>query len=387
MPLVTTPISSPSWRTGLPSRGIPLILDLEGDEDLGRALGASAGDRLGADEPGLLLAAPAEARFDRVALRTQLVAVQRITDLQPQRVAGAEPAGDDAGVQQLCPDRRRDLGVDQQLDPVLAGVAGAADQGRATADLGVRDVEAIRQRDPQRRSENRPSVRPLNGKHRVAIGNVTNDHVKSPALPSKPSQIALVIGRVGDDQVAVATEPVSEEVVEDTTALPAKARVLGTADRDLGDVIREHPLKERQGSRSLNLNLPHMRHIEHPDMPAHRRVLLPNPLISNGHLPTSKRNNFRPKLNMLLVERSAPEVSHEAPRLFVGGGGCPSHKGSRSHDGAHKSAQLRDGLWGRGTHPRPNNYSLRNPGTSMSSSDTRSFRMSVSSAETRGRLS
>ena len=35
----------------------------------------------------------------------------------------------------------------------------------------------------------------------------------------------------------------------------------------------------------------------------------------------------------------------------------------------------------------PQTYSLRKPGTSMSSSDTRSFLISVSSAETRGLLS
>ena len=106
-------------------------LDLERRQLLGSALAARAGDRLGTDEPGCLGAAPAEPGLDRVALGRQVVAVQVEADLEPQRVAGAEPAGDDAGVEQLGPDRRRDLGIDQQLDPVLAGVAGAADERRA----------------------------------------------------------------------------------------------------------------------------------------------------------------------------------------------------------------------------------------------------------------
>jgi len=61
----------------------------------------------------------------------------------------------------------------------------------------------------------------------------------------------------------------------------------------------------------------------------------------------------------------------------------------RDHASKRHPDLLRNGLWGRGTvSPTPARaYSLRNPGTSMSSSLTRSLRMSVSSAEIRGRLS
>ena len=50
-------------------------LDREGDEALVGALGARGGDGRRAEEPRLLLAAPAEVGLDRVALRRQLVAV------------------------------------------------------------------------------------------------------------------------------------------------------------------------------------------------------------------------------------------------------------------------------------------------------------------------
>src|SRR4029077_5555417 len=51
-------------------------LDLEGDQLLRGALGAGLGDRLGADETGRLLAAPAEPGLDRVALGREVVAMQ-----------------------------------------------------------------------------------------------------------------------------------------------------------------------------------------------------------------------------------------------------------------------------------------------------------------------
>jgi len=39
-------------------------------------------------------------------------------------------------------------------------------------------------------------------------------------------------------------------------------------------------------------------------------MLLPNPLISNRHLPPGKRNDLRAELLMLPEERSASEVAH-----------------------------------------------------------------------------
>ncbi len=189
-------------------------------------------------------AAPAEARFDRVALRGQVLAVQVEADLEPQRVAGAEAAGDDAGVEQLRPDRRRDLGVDQQLDPVLAGVAGAAGERRPAADADDGDPHPRRQLDAERRGDDRARVRALDGEHRVAVGDVADGDVVAAAPAPEPGEVRVVVGRVGDEQVAVAAEPVGEEVVEDAAALVAQARVLGAAELDRGDVVGERQLQE-----------------------------------------------------------------------------------------------------------------------------------------------
>ena len=104
-----------------------------------------------------------------------------------------------------------------------------------------------------------------------------------------------MVGGVGDDQVAVAAEPVGEEVVEDAAVLVAEARVLGAADLDLGDVVGEHPLQERERARPLDLDLAHVRDVEHPGVGPHRRVLLADPLVGDRHLPAGEGNELRPR--------------------------------------------------------------------------------------------
>ena len=60
----------------------------------------------------------------------QVVAVEVEADLQAQRVAGGQAGRRRAAAQQLVPERRRVARGEQQLDAVLARVAGAADQRR-----------------------------------------------------------------------------------------------------------------------------------------------------------------------------------------------------------------------------------------------------------------
>ncbi|HEX8066338.1 MAG TPA: hypothetical protein VF520_07415, partial [Thermoleophilaceae bacterium] len=61
----------------------------ERDQLLGRL--SEPAERVRPDESGVELAAPAEARLDRVAVLGQVVAVQVEAGLDPQRVARAEP--------------------------------------------------------------------------------------------------------------------------------------------------------------------------------------------------------------------------------------------------------------------------------------------------------
>jgi len=76
----------------------PRPLDHERHQPLDGRRTPRGSHRSGADEARLLLAAPAEACLDRPAVLAQVVAVQVKTDLEPQRVAGTEPRGGGAGI-------------------------------------------------------------------------------------------------------------------------------------------------------------------------------------------------------------------------------------------------------------------------------------------------
>ena len=161
-------VTSPPPSTGLPWRAMPGPVRTNGTSFSCGPASRVVGDRLGADEAGGLLHAPAEAGLDRAARLHQVVAVEVKADLEPQRVARAQARGLDAGLEQRVPDRGRVLGGDQQLDAVLARVAGAADEhaGRAgdragggPEALGQLAVGQVLRRSRARRGPGRPASR------------------------------------------------------------------------------------------------------------------------------------------------------------------------------------------------------------------------------------
>ena len=127
-------VTSPPPTTGLPWRAMPGPVITNGTSRSAGPSSRAARDRLGADEARVLLAAPAQAGLDRAAVLHQVVAVEVEADLQAQRVARAEARGRRAAPRPARPRRRRRRsGRDQQLDAVLAGVAGAARPARRRA--------------------------------------------------------------------------------------------------------------------------------------------------------------------------------------------------------------------------------------------------------------
>src|SRR5438094_10539166 len=62
---------------------------------------------------------PPESGRDRVGFLGDVVAVQRVTDLEPQRVARAEAARDDVALGDRVPERARVLGHAEVLAAVL----------------------------------------------------------------------------------------------------------------------------------------------------------------------------------------------------------------------------------------------------------------------------
>ena len=223
VPLVTTPPPAtgfPGGRSPAPSIGKATSFSRG-------AGGAGRGDGLGADEAGRLLAAPAESGLDRVASTRHVVAVEvgsrpRAAACRARRAHRRGPAG-----HQRVPHGRRVRGVDEQLDAVLAGVAGAADEHRGAGD--VRWQQCMRGGSGPSASREEPTGRRGPGPRASRIVARSMTSTSNPAPGLQPRQVVLVVGGVGDREEVAVGQPVGEEVIEDAPVLAANEAVLGAA--------------------------------------------------------------------------------------------------------------------------------------------------------------
>ena len=226
-------------------------------------------------------------------------------DLQPKGVPRAEAGRARADLEEGVPYGGRAVGRRQQLHPVLARVAGSADEA-----LGARDLQdgGVHARGQLARGEGRhhaPRVGPLDREHRVAVDRVADLGVELAGVLGEPREVALVVGGVGDRQVAVVVQPVGEQVVQDATVLAAEHRVLGRARLQSRDVVGEEPLEQVSGVRAGGLDLAHVGDVEHPAGRADGDVLLPHSLVGDRHLPSGERDELRPSGGVCLVKRCA----------------------------------------------------------------------------------
>ena len=142
VPEVTTPPPS----IAIPCRGIAFSVITNATSFCSGPSALIAAQLVGAGELLVERARPAEPGRDRVGVRRDVVAVQRVADLEPQRVARAEPARLGAARDDRVPERRRVLRRAQQLDAALARVAGAVDHHLDAVDLAHRPRERLARR-------------------------------------------------------------------------------------------------------------------------------------------------------------------------------------------------------------------------------------------------
>ena len=133
---------------------------------------------------------------------------------------------------------------------------------------------------------------PLDGQHRVVVEAVVERHVEALGVALEPREVLLVVGGVGDGEVAVLLELVAEEVVEDASVLLGEDGVLRAVLGDLRHVVGEDPLQERLGAGAGGLDLAHVRDVEDPRVLAHREMLLADARVLDRHLPAGERDEL-----------------------------------------------------------------------------------------------
>ncbi len=146
MPLVTTPVSPLAGEDRVAVAGDAAAADDQPDEASARARRAATCSSAArpTKSPGLssLTTRPRPASYGFV-VAVELVAVERHAGLEPQRVAGAEAdrheAQRPAGLEQRVPELGGAVVLDEDLEAVLAGVAGPGDEGRDAGDAALGD--------------------------------------------------------------------------------------------------------------------------------------------------------------------------------------------------------------------------------------------------------
>ena len=300
VPLVTTPTVVVVVSTAHPARGMPCPVKTNGASFSSVPCSACSRSRVSADEVGVERARPLEPGLDRRALGAES-RCRRAGSRPPVAACrarpgpqGTTPASSSASQTAVAVAR-----LDQQLDAVLARVAGAAHERRRTRDRRLGVAEAIRDLallGPRPRIST--ARRPLQREHRVLGGDVGDLHpVEAVGLPREPVEVAVGVGRVHDGQEALLAvgrgEPVGEQVVQHAAVLAAQQRVLRAARLDLADVVGQQVLEELGGARPARRDLAHVRDVEDAGAGAHRDVLLAHALVLHRHLPARERNHAR----------------------------------------------------------------------------------------------
>ena len=297
------------------------LLGVERRDGLLWAFGGTGAQGLGGNEVAFLLSEGAgHACLDRRDVAGELVAVERHASLQAQRVAGGEAAGLDAvflaGLEQLVPQRRGVRVVDDELEAVLAGVAGAADKGVNARDLtGHRRV--IRQLVDglllvvlDERDEDLRGLGALDGDHGNVAGLGLEVHVKAvrALVESLPDDVD--VRRVGDDEELRLAQAVGDEVVEDAAVFGDDHRVLRLAHRERGEVRDKRVGEELRGAVAVDPDFAHVGEVKEAGGFADGAVLLELAAVLERHVPRAKRGKGRAELLVLGVERGVQQFRH-----------------------------------------------------------------------------
>ena len=252
-----------------------------------------------------LLDGPGEPGLDGRGQLVDVAAVEAQPGFRAQAVPRAEAAGEDAGLgEEHAGEALGVAAVHADLEPVLAGVAAAADPGRDAADGGADDAhEGECCGLGAERAEDRGGLRALKGQQRAV--RVALD-VGEGEVPGQVQGVRVLAAGVGDDD-EVAAVVGHHEVVEDAARLVEQQRVALAAGGEALDVGR-HERLEGGGVAHGDGHLAHVADVEQGGAGAGVGVLGHEAGgVSDGQLVAGERDHLGAELAMQRVERDLVE--------------------------------------------------------------------------------
>ena len=118
----------------------------------------------------------------------------------------------------------------------------------------------------------------------------------------EPLEVPLVVGGIGDGRITVIVQPIGEQVVEHAAVLTAETRVLVPPTWIFETSLESRRWKQLRRPRPLGLDLAHVGDVEDTAFAADPEVLVADPVVLNGHLPSRRRDQLRPGHDMCFIQ-------------------------------------------------------------------------------------
>ncbi|MCY1424468.1 hypothetical protein D9M71_402150 [compost metagenome] len=237
------------------------------------------------------------------------MAVQAQAGFQAQRVAGAEADGFDFRLGQQGArqgfglfDRHRDL------EAVLAGIAGAADEAVAAQQAHTGEMhegQLCHFRRQARQHVHR--LRSLQGKQGAGFEQAV-DGAAVADMPAQMGQVLLLAGGVDHQEQGVVTEVGDHQVVEDAAVGVGEHGVALHAHGQVDDIHRHQAFQGTRRIRPAQDDLAHVRDIEQAGRRAGVLVLLEHAeRVLHRHVVAGEGHHARPEFEMQGVQRGLGE--------------------------------------------------------------------------------
>ncbi len=133
--------------------------------------------------------------------------------------------------------------------------------------------------------------------------------------------VRVAIRRVDDEEIAKLAEPVGDHVVDDSALFVREERVLRETGLEPVEIVRQERLEQLVRARAFDVELAHVRDVEHPSVGSDGAVLLDHALVLDGHLPAGERHHPRAEGDMPVVQGRALERLRHARAILVS---CPA---------------------------------------------------------------
>ncbi|MNI31589.1 hypothetical protein D3C73_854760 [compost metagenome] len=251
-----------------------------------------------------------------------VLAVQVHAGFQTQRVTRAQARRAHALGGKVAPQLHDVSGGQDDFKAVFTGVAGAGDQ-RVTVQAGGNEWGQGfggglpgRARGPDLGA----GVGALHGHHgQVAAGGDGDVEIAGLLHALHPGHV--FVGGAGVDHHApfVGGEEIDDQVVDDAALRVQHAGIQRLAGHgQLGDVVGDQALQEGEGVRAGNVDVQHVRHVEHASVLAHRVVFLKLRAVGQGHVPAAEIDHSGAGGDVFVGQRGAFEGCGHARELRDG---------------------------------------------------------------------